>query len=1305
MIRGMSAFRNVEQQIDLALGPDRHKLRRQLNALRQASREGRPFDRNLARLTADLERSMARRRQRQERIPALTFDEDLPIAHKREEIAAAIAQHPVVVICGETGSGKSTQLPKICLQLGRGVDGLIGHTQPRRIAARSVAARIADELHSPLGQAVGFKVRFTDTTSPDTFIKLMTDGILLAESQHDRFLNQYDTIILDEAHERSLNIDFLVGYLKRLLLRRRDLKLIITSATIDAERFSEHFATVAGPAPIVLVSGRTYPVDIRYRPVGDDEADEDPDWQQGVLDAVDELARLAPGDMLIFMPTERDIHETANLLRRHAIPGDLPGRTTEILPLYARLSANEQNRVFQPHPWRRIVIATNVAESSLTVPGIRYVIDPGMARISRYAARSKVQRLPIEAISQASANQRAGRCGRVGPGVCIRLFSEADYQQRERFTPPEIQRTNLAAVILQTKSLGFGRIEDFPFLDPPRTDAIRDGYNTLFELGAIDARQELTELGKRLSRIPVDPRIGRIILAGHDENCLNEVLIIAAALESQNPRERPIDKQQAADTCHEQFTHAESDFLGELKLWDFYHRLKRTVSRSQLRKACRQNFLSENRLREWNDLHQQLLETVEQSGLKQRPRRDEFTPIHRALLTGFLSSIANRPESLEYTVAGGQKVFLWPGSAIFESKPKWVVGAELVETSKRYLRTAARIDPAWIEPIAAHLVTRTCSDPFWDRDSGSVKAFEKVTLSGLVLVARRRIAFGPRDPVKAREMFLQHALVEGDFETRGSFLEANRKLIEEIETLQEKSRRPGMLRGEEARFDFYERRVPADVYDGARFEKWRRAAERTAPKLLYMTRGDLVDEQTQQVAAADFPETMTMQQMKLPLAYCFDPGSAQDGITLTVPVEGLNQLDPHRLGWLVPGLLEEKIVALIRSLPKAIRVGFVPASDTARRVLGQLRFGSGSFTEAVAAALSSIGGETISAASFQEQNLPDHLRMNVQVVDDRGKPLAAGRELAAIRQKLGAEAAASFAALDDPRWHRDGIVQWDFGELPATVNVRRGGITLTGYPTLIDAGTAVSLRLLDSPQKSALEMRAGLRRLFALTARREMKAQVDWLPNMNQHLLYAGALPGANGFKQQIASLLADRAFLADSEVPRNLAEFERQAAAGHQRIGLAVQDLTGLLDALMPVLNQTRGLVARSPRPQCQAAVADLRSQFEHLTPAGFLTAVPWGWLLQYPRYLRAMQIRLEKLAAGGLARDGRHAAEIAPAWHACLERQCAHRERDIYDPSLVYYRWMIEEFRVSLFAQELGTAIPISKKRLEEQWTRVRQ
>ena len=1489
-----------ERRIAEAMLSDRQRLRQQLRQLREAEKAKRPIDGLLAKLEDALGRSLNRRESRANSVPKIEFDSELPILSKRGEIEAAIRDQQVVIVCGETGSGKSTQLPKLCLSLGRGVAGLIGHTQPRRVAARTIAARVADELKTTLGTTVGFKIRFTDATQPNTLIKLMTDGVLLAETRSDRFLDQYDTIIVDEAHERSLNIDFLLGYLKRLLPRRPDLKVIITSATIDATRFAEHFGSSIGPAPILEVSGRMYPVELRWRGpnslsfrervaegrVRDTEADDsqlriddesleqvgragnvsqtkfvsftpalsqrerekggdnDLDPQRAILDAVDELVAEGLWDILIFQPTEWDIHETAKLLRaRFHISGGRKGQQADIdiLPLYARLTLAEQQRVFQPRPGqRRIVIATNVAESSLTVPGVRAVIDTGTARISRYSARSKMQRLPIESISQASADQRKGRCGRIGPGICIRLFDEADYQTRERFTPPEILRTNLASVILQTQSLNLGAIEDFPFLEPPKPTAIRDGYKTLFELGAVNDRNELTELGRKLARLPVDPRIARLIIAGHDEACLHDILIIASALEAQDPRDRPLDKQQAADEKHKPFQHPESDFLSLLKLWDFFHHLKDTLSNSQVRKACLQNFLNFNRLREWADVHRQLVELAQENGLRvgqrrwtdsatdaplspgervaegrvraerpndsrsqndrgkrfaknvrqpitasltpalsQRERENDkgnsSTAIHRALLTGFLASIANREsESAEYSAAGGMKAVVWPGSGTFSSKPKWIVAAELIETSKRYLRTVARIDPALIEPLAEHLVTRTHSEPHWDRSAGSAMAFERVSLFGLTIVPRRKVRLGRIDPVAARRLLIQHGLVERDFDCTAAFFVHNVKLIEELEALRVKSRRADFLKGEDSLLEFFEQRIPADVVDGPSLLKWCKApipsplplgeggrrpgegSERpkhsksdsairnpaarstsnairvphpsplpkgagACERTLFLARAALLNPDRATATAEDFPETLKLKHIQVLLEYKLEPGEADDGITITVPQEGLNQLDSHRLGWLVPGLLEEKVVALIKSLPKELRRLFVPVPETAKAVLKQIKFGEGDVTAAVAAVLSKLSGQRIDPGEMRENDLPPHLRISVKVLGASGKTLGVSRDLDQLRGLLGAKASASFSAIDHSQWNRDGLTDWDFEVLPPTVDLEHGGLRLKGYPSLVDRGDSVSLRLADSAERAAFDTHLGLRRLFVIAATKELKKQVQHLPELGRWQMLTAMLPDKGRLPQQLVELIAERAFFGsrtDNPVrpeasiggtdrivrPTTKLQFQNRVRAAKLAIPSAVQEVIELIGPLLAAYTAARQAIAGCRLPFAQTAVADCREQLARLTEAGFLTTTAWDWLQQFPRYFQGLSMRIKKLTAAGQARDQRAMTDIAPRWLKLLARLDSAKQLGLHEPQLATCHWMLEELRVSLFAQELRTAIPISPQRWDKQWELVR-
>jgi len=1090
----MSVFREIEETISSTMHVDQFSLRKMLRAVKDAERAGKPFDRLLSKLQAQLQKSKQRREQRAVWQPRLDWDEELPVVARRQEIIDTIRDHQVIVLCGETGSGKSTQLPKILIEMGRGLEGVIGHTQPRRIAARSVAARLAEEMNGRLGQEIGFRIRFTDSSGPNTRVRLMTDGILLAETQTDRFLDQYDTIIVDEAHERSLNIDFLLGYLKRLLHKRRDLKVIITSATIDAARFADHFGTEGKPVPVLQISGRMYPVDIRYRPLddpntgpGEDENREPRDWLDGVTDAVAEVTAIDSGHILVFLPTERDIRETAKILGGRRFPGDTPQMPTEIVPLFGRLSMADQTKVFSPYGHRRIVLATNVAESSLTVPGIRFVIDTGTARISRYSARSRMQRLPIEPVSQASANQRAGRCGRVGPGICIRLYSKEDFDSREPFTAPEIQRTNLAAVILRTLNLRLGNIEEFPFLDPPRSTTVREGYKTLEELGAISAEGEITEIGRRMAKLPVDPRISRMILAAVDEHALPEVLAIAALLESQDPRERPIEKQQAADEAHRKFYNRDSDFLTILNLWDVWHEKQKTASHSQVRKWCQQNFLSYMRMREWVDVHAQLKELLAESDdptiakaakalsdhhPKRRAavgsnaeaspavagRHNDFAATHRALMTGLLANIGCQTPNGDFLGAGGNQLAIWPGSALAPKGAKWFVAAELVETSRRFARTIARIQPEWIEPLAAHLVTREYFEPHWDPQAGNIMVFEKVSLWGLPIVPRRKVTYARVDPVKSREMLIQHGLVEfgllfGDSDPDGDpgedyddeeeallrgaskvrpgrstasnpsskrkgwghefpFLKHNFEVLEQLKDLQARTRSHHLLPADEALFEFYASQIPEECSDRDRLRRWfQRTVTRNA-KLLHFDINQFADEAHRVEQAAMFPESAQFGAMHLPLSYQLDPGQDADGVTVTVPVEGLGQLTETRLEWLVPGLLEQKVLALIRALPKHLRRHFVPAPDTAKLVFSDLEFARGDLLTGVASRLSQLGGERFDSREFDLSTLADHLKFNIRVVDDQRKTVIEGRDLKALRAELIQRTQAALASAE-----------------------------------------------------------------------------------------------------------------------------------------------------------------------------------------------------------------------------------------------------------------------------------------------------
>ena len=1290
-------------EIEACLLRDRDAFARRVRGLRARARQGQPFDQGLIKLWAAVRESQGILERRRTSVPgAIHYPPELPVCERREEIAALISAHQVVVLCGETGSGKSTQLPKLCLDLGRGVAGRIGHTQPRRIAARTLASRVAQELKAELGGLVGYKVRFHDRVRPETAIKLMTDGMLLAEVQQDRSLLEYDTLIVDEAHERSLNIDFLLGYLHDLLPRRPDLKLIITSATIDPQRFSRHF----GGAPVMEVSGRTYPVDVRYRPAEDENAGERDDaMQSAIVSAIDELAHLGRGDVLVFLSGEREIRETAETLRKHHPP------STEILPLFARQGPADQGRIFQSHGTRRIVLATNVAETSLTVPGIHYVVDPGFARISRYSHRSKVQRLPVERVSQASANQRKGRCGRVAAGVCIRLYSEDNFGSRTEFTEPEIERTNLAAVILQMKLLGFGAIESFPFLDPPDGRLVADGYRTLEELGALDRKGELTPLGQQLARLPVDPRIGRMLLAATEHQCLREVLIIAAALSVQDPRERPLDKQQAADEIHKTFAHPESDFLAFINLWRFLSEQREALSRAKFQKLCRAHFLSWNRVQEWIDIHQQLALQLHEMGLKENTTAAEYEAVHRALLTGLLVNVGFKDEGREYLGARGGRFVIHPGSGLADKGPKWLVAAERVETTRQYGRTVARVQPGWIEDAGAHLVQRSWSEPHWQAQAGQVAAFERVTLFGLTLAAQRRVNYGPINPAEAREVFLRSALVGGDFETKAPFWRHNQELIATVQHLETKSRRRDILVDEEAIYAFYAQHVPEGIYASAAFDKWLRQATRTEPKLLHMRMEDLMRREAAEVTRERFPDALQVGASALPLDYHFDPGHTADGVTLVVPLPLINQVSPDRGDWLVPGLLEERVVALLRGLPKAWRKVMVPVPDTAARVVARLTPSDRPLVQAVAEAVKALTGVAIPEDAWDPTAVPAHLNMKYRLVDPDGTQVAEGDDLIALKRRYGETGQNAFTRIPSAGLEREGITRWDFGALPEAVDLERGGIRLRGYPALVDRGDSVAIQVLDSAEGAALAGQAGLRRLFGLALGGEFKRVRQGLPALQRMTLQYAKAPLPPGAKADLApnrapdlagdlmALILDLCFTYDQPPIRDQAAFTARLAARRGRLPVIAIEVAQRVGDILGQYQDLRQHLAQTTQVNWLAAATDIRAQVVGLVYRGFLGQVPYAHLKDYPRYLRAASQRLDRLAQGAV-RDRERMQEIGPLLKRWEERASAMRAAARRDPRLEEIRWMLEELRVSLFAQQLGTAYPVSVKRIEGRW-----
>ena len=1277
--------------IDQCLRRDQFRLRREQDRLQGARLRGNDVAAAEAALARKIAASSAARAARAASVPALQYPEELPVSAHREQIRRAIEQHPVVIVAGETGSGKTTQLPKICLEAGRGVAGAIGHTQPRRIAARAVAARIAEELKVPLGQLVGYKLRFQDRSRPEGLIKLMTDGILLAETQGDRFFDAYDTIIVDEAHERSLNIDFLLGYLRWLLPRRPDLKVIITSATIDTERFSKHF----GDAPVINVSGRSYPVEIRHRHVepGDDEEDETATAEQdAIVAAVDELWRDQNGDILVFLSGEREIRETAESLRKHHPHG------CEILPLYSRLAQEEQQRVFRPSGKRRIVLATNVAETSLTVPGIRAVIDTGVARISRYSHRSRLQRLPIEKISQASANQRAGRCGRVGPGIAIRLYDEEDFRSRPAFTEPEIQRTNLAAVILQMHALRLGDIEAFPFVEPPDARYIRDGQRTLRELDALSEEGRLTETGRRLARLPLDPRLGRILLAGADENCLEEVAIIAAALSVPDPRERPADKQTQADQKHAPLRDEKSDFLSLLNLWRAYQTQRAQLSRAKLRGWCRDNFLSYLRLTEWHDVHGQVMEVVKgELSLRMNSQPASYDSIHRALLAGLLSQVAQRKEQGEYLGANGIKLNIHPGSGQFKARPPWIVSAEQVQTTKVYARNVARIEPLWAEKVGEHLVRRQYYEPHWERRAARAAIHERVTLFGLTLSSGRSVPYERVDPRAARELFIRHALVLMEYDSRAPFLEHNLKLLEEADYLQQKGRRVDLLADEHRLYEFFDSRVPEGISTGVAFERWRREAEAENPKLLWLTEKD-ISAGDAELDADRFPDHLSAGPLVVQLRYRFEPGHEEDGVSALIPLHVLNQLPEDPFIWLVPGLFEEKVVALVRSLPKNLRVHFVPVPEAVARVLPLLERGRGSLYEQLAAALSRTGGVPVPADAFREEVLPAHLRMNYLIVDDDARVIARSRSLAELRAQHAGASQQDYARQSQLT---SGARNWVFGDIPERQET--GSRKQLGYPALVDEGDTVGLRAFATPAEARASHERGSARLIRLAMAREFKSlRRDLAVNVQGEMVYRSLGPHpllhpelavGRDLRDDLLDRIVMTVFLDGREPMRSAAAFDARVAQHRGGTGLPAQEISRSVQAALERLARIQMALPKA----APAAAADIRAQLAWLVPAGFLLTTPWERLKDFPRYMQTIEQRLEKLGRDP-RRDAQLAGEIAPLEARYRERVRA--ERGSRPQAADEFRWMLEELRVSLFAQQLKTRVPVSARRLADAW-----
>jgi len=1292
-------------------------------------------------------------------IPPITFPDALPVSARREEIARALAEHQVIIVCGETGSGKTTQLPKIALELGRGLGaggtGLIGHTQPRRIAASSVAKRIADELKSPLGEVVGYKVRFQDRLQPGASVKLMTDGILLAETQTDPLLKAYDTLIIDEAHERSLNIDFLLGYLRQILPRRPDLKIVVTSATIDADRFAQHFASRNGPAPVLMVSGRTFPVEQRFKAF---EETRDFDLNDAIADAVDELWRGAgSGDILVFLPGEREIREAADHLRKHLSHQPLH-RNADILPLFARLSQQEQDRVFETGGGRRIVLATNVAETSLTVPGIRYVIDSGQARVKRYSYRNKVEQLQVEPISQAAANQRAGRCGRVANGICIRLYDEKDFLGRPRFTDPEILRSSLAGVILRMKSLGLGLVEDFPFLEPPPRKAIADGYALLGELGAVDDANELTPIGRELAKLPLDPRVGRMILEARNREALQEVLIIASALSVQDVRDRPLEAQQAADEKHRKFDDERSEFMGYLKLWKWIEEGRgnhghadaakagqrldsHKLSNRQQEQRLRESFVSPRRVREWRDIHSQLHTVVAEHGWRLNGSAATYEQIHLSMLAGLLGNIGLKADDDDwYLGARGIKFWRHPGAHLSKKPGRWLVAAELVDTTRLFGRGLAAIEPQWIPGIAGHLLKTQLLEPHWEKKAAEVIALERATLYGIVVYSNRRVNFGNVDARAAREIFIREALVNGEWETRLPFLAHNQKMVRQVEELEHKSRRQDVLVDDTLIHAWYDELLPQDVVSGATFERWYRQASRENPKLLHLSRDELMRHEAAGITTAAFPKTIRLGGIDCAASYLHQPGDAKDGVTVTVPIYALNQVSEERCDWLVPGMLEAKVLALVKSLHQKPRARLVPLPEFVAEFAELHDFAQGNLVDTLLKAVRERSQIAVQRNDFKLELLAPHLFMNLRVVDEHGRQLGMGRHLATLKAELGGQARSAFQALaalkvaaaapspqPSPTEGRggqtsvaqgkvgaapgasaggalppasvgegrgEGYTAWTFGELPELMEIRKAGQTLVGFPALIDRGSHVEIEVFDEPASAALQHRQGLRRLVALQLKEPLKYLEKNIPDLQKMAVAFMALGSVDELRAQIIEVALDRAFLAEP-LPTDAMAFQRRIDEGRTRLNLIAQEVARQAGAILVEYAAAQRKLKDSRAPKDVAD--DITAQLQRLVPKRFVATTAWAQLAHLPRYLKAIVARLDKLRADP-ARDAQRLAELRP-----LEQRYTRRLAELKgtgDARLSEYRWLLEELRVSLFAQELRTPQPVSVKRLDKVW-----
>jgi len=1278
-------------ELKTCLKKDQFIFKKRLHGVKKISDENKQAN-AIEKIAADITRSQENREKRLAGLPKVTYPEQLPVSQKKDVIKDAIANNQVVIIAGETGSGKTTQIPKMCLELGRGVDGFIGHTQPRRLAARSVANRIAEEMKCELGQQVGFKIRFSDQVSNNTYIKLMTDGILLAEIQQDRFLNQYDTIIIDEAHERSLNIDFILGYLKNLLPKRPDLKVIITSATIDPERFSKHF----NDAPIIEVSGRTFPVDVRYNPISDikkDDMEAEGDQLQGIFDAVDELCAEGPGDILIFLNGEREIRDTADALSKRNL------KHTDVLPLYSRLSNAEQNRIFAPHSRRHIILATNVAETSLTVPGIRYVIDPGTARISRYSYRTKVQRLPIEPVSQASANQRMGRCGRVEAGICIRLYSEDDFLSRPEFTDPEILRTNLASVILQMLALGLGDMSEFPFVQAPDSRNINDGLTLLEELQAIKPaksrdKTSLTQSGRELSRLPVDPRLAKMVLTAHKLGALREVIIIVAALSIQDPRERPQEKRAAANEKHGRFDDPDSDFIAFLNLWNYLEEQQSELTNSQFRKLCQKDFLAYMRLREWQDIVYQISTVCNEMGMKATSQAADGELVHKALLSGMLSHIGFKDEKQIYKGARNSQFHIFPGSGLFKKSPKWMMSAELVETSKLYARINAKIDITWVEPLAQHLVKRSYSEPHWEKKPGAVIAFEQQTLYGLLVVNKRRCVYSNIDPKVSRELFVRTALVEQELGLNEQFLAFNRELIEDIQVLEHKSRRRDILVDEQTLYEFYDKKIPKEINNRAAFLKWYKTQKQQNKHYLHMSREELMQHGASNITEFDYPDTWQQDNIILPLTYHFDPGQAVDGVAVQIPVALLNQVQESGFDWHIPAFRHELISGLIKSLPKSLRRNFVPAPNYADAVLAAIEPLQGSLIEALTTRLLRMTGVRVDAQAWDLSALAPHLRLQFEVRDEHDKLLARGLDLAKLKAQLQGKVTDTLSKVADKGIEKTDLTQWDFGKLPASYVKKQGQYEIKAYPALVDKKSAAAVELFDSEVKAQQAHQKGLRRLVLLNVPSPIKYLQQNLPNKAKLGLYFNPFGKIADLIDDCIAAGVDSLLVKHGDI-RDEQAFEAVKEQIRGELGDAVVLIATQVEQVLSIAHSLHKKMKGRVDLTMITAHGDIKSQLESLIFKGFVSAHGADKITDLIRYLKAIQKRLEKLPVDP-NRDRLCLLElekVAQEYKKLVNK--TPKGLPIPDEVTTIF-WMQQELRVSLFAQTLGTPYPISAKRV---------